>query len=141
MRITTKGRYALRMMIDVAENGNSTIKDVAERQGISRKFLEQIAQSLSKAGLLAGSRGHGGGYKLTRNPEDITALDVIEAVEGKIAVVSCLEDPDNQCERCGGCKTLPLWMGLKERVETYLRGVTIRDLMKSVPNPYSSKTM
>ena len=141
MHISTKGRYALRMMIDVAENGNSTIKDVAERQGISRKFLEQIALSLSKAGLLLGTRGHYGGYKLARDPKDITALDVIEAVEGKIAVVSCLEDPDNQCERCEGCKTLPLWMGLKERVETYLRGVTIRDLMKSVPNPYISKTV
>lgn len=131
MKITSKGRYALRVVMDLSENSPSSLMEISTRQGISKKYLEHIAAALNKAGLVTGTRGNNGGYRLIKDPGEITALDVIEAVEGPIAVVSCLEGPVNPCERSNECKTLPVWMGLKKRVKIYLGGVTIKDLIKN----------
>ncbi len=130
MKISTKGRYAVRMLADIAEHGTpyTTLSSVAERQGISKKYLEQIALQLHRAGLITGVRGFKGGYKLAIPPESITVLDILTAVEGSMAVVSCLEDEENRCSRCQGCKTLPVWKGLKERIEAYLGGITLADV-------------
>lgn len=136
MKISTKGRYAVRMLVDIAEHAPNhvTLKDVAERQGISKKYLEQIALRLQQERLVVGLRGFNGGYKLARDAGEITVLEVLQAVEGSMAVVECLEDEGNRCERCKGCKTLPVWMGLKQSVESYLGGITLKDVMgKQMP--------
>lgn len=131
MKISTKGRYAVRMLADIAEHGSpyTTLSSVAERQGISKKYLEQIAMHLQKTGMLAGVRGYKGGYKLARDAQSITVLEILQAVEGSMAVVECLEDSENRCERCQGCKTLPVWMGLKERIEVYLGSISLADVV------------
>lgn len=132
MKISTKGRYALRMMLDIAEHqddGFVALKDVARRQGISKKYLEQIALQLSQAGVLHAVRGHQGGYRLTREPAEYTALDVLRIAEGSLAPVTCLSQLPNPCERSAGCRTLPLWRGLESVVEGYLGGVSLQDLL------------
>ena len=131
MKISTKGRYAVRMLADIAEHGTpyTTLSKVAERQGISKKYLEQIAMRLQRVGLIIGVRGNNGGYRLAKEAESITVLDILTAVEGSMAVVSCLEDEENRCTRCQGCKTLPIWMGLKKEIESYLGGVTLKDVV------------
>ncbi len=131
MKISTKGRYALRVMIDLAERcGDGYIKltDIAERQDISEKYLEGILASMTKAGLLQGLRGKGGGYRLALSPDSITAGRVIREAEGTLAPVSCLEASPNNCPRAADCKTLPLWQGLEKTVNAYLDSVTIADL-------------
>ena len=135
MKISTKGRYAVRMLADIAEHGSpyTTLSKVAERQGISKKYLEQIAMHLQKTGMLAGVRGYKGGYRLARDAGEITVLEILQAVEGSMAVVACLEDEENRCERCRECKTLPIWTGLKERVEAYLGGITLKDVVATTP--------
>ncbi len=110
--ISTKGRYALRVMIDLAEQGKDEfvpLKDIAERQEISKKYLEIIVKDLVKAGLIKGSSGKGGGYKLCRNPSNYTAGEIIEAAEGPFLTVACLAGAKNECPRASNCKTLPLW--------------------------------
>ena len=132
MKISTKGRYALRMMLDIAEHqddGFVALKDVARRQGISKKYLEQIALQLSQAGVLHAVRGHQGGYRLTREPAEYTALDVLRIAEGSLAPVTCLSQFPNPCERSGSCRTLPLWRGLESVVEGYLGSVSLQDLL------------
>lgn len=132
MKISTKGRYALRMMLDIAEHqsdGFVALKDVARRQGISKKYLEQIALQLSQAGILHAVRGHQGGYRLMREPAGYTALDVLRIAEGSLAPVTCLSQTPNPCERSGFCRTLPLWRGLEQVVENYLGGVSLQDLL------------
>ena len=132
MKISTKGRYALRMMLDIAEHqddGFVALKDVARRQGISKKYLEQIALQLSQAGVLHAVRGHQGGYRLTREPAEYTALDVLRIAEGSLAPVTCLSQHPNPCERSGSCRTLPLWRGLESVVEGYLGSVSLQDLL------------
>ncbi|MBP5463761.1 MAG: Rrf2 family transcriptional regulator, partial [Treponema sp.] len=109
MKVSTRGRYALRFMIDLAQhNGSSyiTLKDVSQRQGISVKYLEQITSLLSKYGLLLSVRGPSGGYKLARKPEDYTAGEILRVTEGDLAPVACLAEPENTCPRKGGCPTL-----------------------------------
>ena len=132
LKISTKGRYALRMMVDIAENqtnGYVTLKDVASRQDISKKYLEQIALHLSQAGMLRAVRGYQGGYMLSRPVEQYRVDAVLEAVEGTLAPVSCLEHAPNECPRCGICKTLPLWQGLQRVVSEYLSGITLADII------------
>ncbi len=132
MKISTKGRYAIRMMLDIAENqgdGFVTLKDVAQRQGISKKYLEQIALQLSQTSALRAVRGHQGGYRLTRDPAEYTALDVLRIAEGSLAPVACLDQRPNLCPRRESCRTLPLWMGLDRTVEDYLGSVTLQDLL------------
>ena len=131
MKISTKGRYALRMMIDIAEHDNgewTTIKEISIRQGISIKYLEQIVTNLTRAGLLRSGRGPQGGYMLTKKPEQYTAGEIIRAIEGKLAPVACLEDETNLCERKDYCKTLGFWQGLYEATNKYVDSFTLKDL-------------
>ena len=133
MKISTKGRYALRMMIDIAQNqkdGYVTLKDVAERQEISKKYLEQIALHLSQAGMLRAVRGYLGGYMLTKPASEYTVNDILQIAEGSMAPVSCLEQSPNACQRCKKCETLPLWMELEKLIFNYLNGVTLEDLIE-----------
>lgn len=138
MKISTKGRYALRMMIDIAENqekGYVALKDIAIRQDISKKYLEQIALHLSQCGMLRAVRGYQGGYMLSRDAKDYTVTEILSAVEGTLAPVSCLESPVNTCPRREHCKTLPLWMNLDRRIQAYLSSVTLRDVVDgSIPD-------
>ena len=133
MRISTKGRYALRLMTDVAiygEKGNVSLKDVAERQNISMKYLEQIAGTLSKAGMLRSSRGAQGGYQLTRAPEEYRVGDILRLTEGDLAPVSCLECGAEPCERADSCRTLSMWSDFYQMIHNYFDGITLADLMK-----------
>ena len=132
MKISTKGRYALRMMLDIAQNqstGFVTLKDIAQRQAISKKYLEQIALQLSQASVLRAVRGHQGGYRLIREPSEYTALEVLRIAEGSLAPVACMDQSPNLCERCGACLTLPLWIGLDKVIENYLGSITLQDLL------------
>ncbi len=133
VKISTKGRYAIRMMIDIAENqkdGYVTLKDVALRQDISKKYLEQIALHLSQAGMLRAVRGYQGGYMLAKDPSEYTVHSVLQVVEGSMAPVSCLEQQPNSCERCHKCKTLPMWMELDKLIFDYLNGITLEDVIE-----------
>ncbi len=137
MKISTKGRYALRMLLDVAENqqdGTVTLKEISERQGISKKYLEQIALVLSQAGILRGARGHQGGYRLAVSPEKLSVAEIIRVTEGSLAPVACLEQQPNECERCGQCRTLFVWEGLDQAIVAYLEGITLQDVL-SHPHP------
>ena len=132
MKISTKGRYALRMLLDMAQHqqeGYVTLKDIAQRQAISKKYLEQIALILGQAGILHGVRGHQGGYRLVGKPADYTALEVLQAMEGSLAPVACLDQGDNLCSRRGECLTLPLWEGLDAVISNYLSGITLQDVL------------
>ena len=132
MKISTKGRYALRMMLDIAQNqgaGFVTLKDIAQRQAISKKYLEQIALQLSQANVLRAVRGHQGGYRLIREPAEYTALEILRIAEGSLAPVACMDQEPNLCERRGICLTLPLWMGLDQIIENYLSSVSLQDLL------------
>ncbi len=133
MKISTKGRYALRLLLDLASHaseGYIALRDIAERQGISKKYLEQIVPALHKAGILKTNRGYQGGYRLAREPEQITVCEVLRLTEGSLAPVSCAEgDPD--CPRVADCLTYPLWRGLYRTVTEYLEGITLRDLLPS----------
>ena len=136
MMISTRGRYALRVLADLAEQpGGSyiTLREIAERQEISEKYLESIVKLLVKAGLLDALRGKGGGYRLGRDPSEITVLEALHAAEGPLAPVACLEEGGKTCPRAGQCRTLPLWQGLDELVSSYLSRYTIRDIAS--PNP------
>ena len=131
MKISTKGHYALRMMIDLAEHqgeGFVSLKDIAARQGISKKYLEQIISSLKKAGYVKSLRGAQGGYMLARDPKTYTVGMILRLTEGSMKPVACLEDEPNQCDRAGECVTLRLWKMLDEAIEGVLDKVTLQDL-------------
>ena len=133
MMITTRGRYALRVMIDLAENSDGSylaMKEVAKRQGISLKYLERILPLLVDGGLVEGLRGKGGGYRLTREPEDYPVGEILRLTEGDLAPVPCLEKGARPCERAEGCKTLPLWKDLNDLVNGFLDSKTLADLMQ-----------
>lgn len=136
MMISTKGRYALRVMLDLANNNTGEyvpLKDIAKRQGISVKYLENILASLSRVGLVDAARGKGGGYRLSRPPEKYSAGEIIRLAEGGIASVACLKDDQNGCEKADQCLALPLWQGLDRVVDEYLEGVSLRDLLSGLP--------
>lgn len=129
MKISTKGRYALRMLIDLAENGNSgyvALKDIAERQGISKKYLEQIVPILSRGKILKTTRGFQGGYMLSAPPENFTVGQILRLTEGSLAPVACVECPTD-CERSNDCKTLCIWQGLNRVINEYLDNITLLD--------------
>ena len=131
MKISTKGRYALRIMVDLAQQHSNEfipLRDVSERQDISEKYAEMIVGLLSKTGFVFSSRGKGGGYKLARPPETITVAAILKAVEGSLAPVACLDIPNNVCPRAGNCVTLPMWRELERRIDKYLNSVTVADL-------------
>ncbi len=129
--ISTRGRYALRVMIDLTEHGSkdyTPLKEVAERQHISKKYLEAIMTSLSKAGLVDAVHGKGGGYRLNRKPEEYTIGEVLRVTEGDLAPVACVGSGGNHCQYAGECKTLPVWDKLNLLINGYLDGVTLADL-------------
>ncbi|MBR1613667.1 MAG: Rrf2 family transcriptional regulator [Succinivibrio sp.] len=137
MKISTKGRYALRLMIDLGEHQNAgyvTLKDIASRQNISKKYLEQIIPVLNKSGLLKTSRGFQGGYQLARAPKEYTVGEILRLTEGNLAPVSCLDCDVNNCERAGNCPTLNMWKGLYEVIIKYLESVTLQDLLDKQNN-------
>ena len=139
--ISTRGRYALRMMLDLAQNqgdGYVALRDIAVRQEISKKYLEQIIPLLNRAGLLQTTRGVQGGYRLTRRPEEYTVLDILEVTETGLAAVACLEKDAAQCPRCADCMILPVWQGLDKIIRDYLGGITLQDVLdrRNVGNDY-----
>ena len=132
MMISSRGRYALRVMIDLAEHGDGAylpMKEVAQRQDISLKYLEKIMPLLVASKLVEGIHGKGGGYRLTRLPEHYTMGEILRLTEGDLAPVACLEC-NGQCARTADCRTLPMWSELNRRINEYLDSVTIADLMK-----------
>ena len=133
MTISTKGRYALRIIIDLAENDNGTyipMKQVAQRQRLSLKYLEHILSILKQNNIVEGLHGKGGGYKLTRKPEEYTVGEILRIVEGDLAPVSCLECGATPCENAEHCRTLEMWKGLQKLIDEYFDGITIKDLMR-----------
>ncbi len=132
MKISTKGRYALRMLVDLAEHqgaGFVTLKDIANRQGISKKYLEQIVAVLNRDGILKTNRGYQGGYRLAQSPEHYTVGHILRLTEGSLAPVPCLEQPPYGCERSADCATLWIWQGLNDAICTYLDGITLQDIV------------
>ncbi len=133
MKISTKGRYALRMMLDLAEHqgdGYVALKDIAQRQGISKKYLEQIVPMLGRVDVLRTTRGYQGGYRLARTPQEYTVGEILCLTEGGLAPVACLDQHPNPCPRCGACATLPMWEGLERVIRDYLDGITLQDLLE-----------
>ena len=131
--ISTRGRYALRVMLDIAghqEEGFVPMKDVAARQGLSLKYLEQILPALTKNKIVEGIQGKGGGYRLVRKPEDYTIGEILRVTERDLAPVSCLSEGAAVCERRDACQTIEFWEGLNDVVNAYLDSKTLADLMK-----------
>ena len=134
MKISTKGRYALRTMLDLATQDKGRLvplKDVAYRQNITIKYLEQVMNLLSKAGYVRSVRGAGGGYRLAKDPSEYTVGDILRVAEGSLAPIACLEDDVNQCPRASECLTLPFWTGLAEVINNYVDSVTLEDLAQN----------
>ena len=132
MNVTSKGRYALRVMLDLAqhrEEGYISLKTIAERQGYSMKYLEMIVGSLKRAGLVASTRGKEGGYQLIRDPEDYTIGDILRCIEDNLAPVACIKAGSINCENAGGCMTVPMWKELDDITNAYLDGVSLQDLL------------
>lgn len=137
MKISTKGRYALRLMIDLAMYEGEEpvrIKDIAERQGISIKYLEQIVAVLNRGGLVKSVRGPQGGYRLAKEPSQYTVGMILRQIEGNLSPVPCLEDGVNQCDRSGICTTLYLWKKLDEAVNGVLDSVTLQEMIDNCPS-------
>ncbi len=131
MKISSRGRYALRFMIDLAQHTNGdavTLKEVSQRQEISVKYLEQIVTLLNRGGLIHSVRGNQGGYLLAREPKDYTIGDILRVVEGDLFPVACMENQPNQCARRAVCKTIRFWEGLYATVNQYVDSVTLEDL-------------
>ena len=132
MLISTKGRYALRIMIDLAEHQTDefiSLRGIAQRQEISEKYLESIISVLSKAGLVDGLRGKGGGYRLNRPAADYSVGQILRLTEGSLAPVTCLESEENPCPRASQCTTLPMWEKLDALINDYLDSVSLSDLL------------
>ncbi|MEG2037375.1 MAG: Rrf2 family transcriptional regulator [Ruthenibacterium sp.] len=132
MKVSTKGRYALRLMIDIAQQGGDrlvSLRDMALRQGISAKYAEQIVGQLSRAGFLKSTRGAQGGYQLARAPEEYTIGSILRLTEGNLAPVACLENAENACGRRDCCATLRFWQGLYRTVNEYTDQYTLADLI------------
>ena len=144
MKISTKGRYALRLLVDLAEHGNSgfvALKDIAERQNISKKYLEQIVPMLSRSNILRTTRGFQGGYMLARSPESITVGEILRLTEGSLAPVACLEHDPILCERSDSCATLPVWQGLYRVITEYLDGINLQDIVDGQRANYANDYM
>ena len=132
MNVTSKGRYALRVMIDLAQHpdeGFVSLKTVAERQGISMKYLEMIVSGLKRAELVESTRGKEGGYRLSREPADYTVEEILRSIEDNLAPVSCIRGGSIQCDRAAACQTIPMWKELDEITNAYLNTVTLEDLL------------
>lgn len=131
--VSTRGRYALRVIIDLAEHNSGSyipMKEIALRQGISLKYLEQIMPVLMKNKVIDGASGKGGGYKLNRPPEDYKVWDILTLTEGSLAPVACLDCDAEKCERESECRTLPMWKKYQEMTEDFFNNISVADLMK-----------
>ncbi len=140
MKISTKGRYSLRMLLDLAEHRNEgfiSLRDISERQGISKKYLEQIVSLLNHPDILRANRGNNGGYKLAKELDKYTVGQILRITEGGLSPVSCLADEVNQCERRECCKTLRVWQGLEKIINKYLDNITFQDILDSDIDEYS----
>ena len=140
MKISTKGRYALRLLLDLAEHqedGFVSLKDVAQRQEISKKYLEQIVALLNRPDILRTNRGFQGGYRLARSASEYTVGDVLRITEGGLEPVSCLENDPILCERADSCATLPIWQGLSKVINGYLDSITLQDILDQQREKYS----
>ncbi len=144
MKISTKGRYSLRMLLDLAEHqrdGYVALKDIAQRQGISKKYLEQIVPVLNKSDILRANRGFQGGYRLAKAPDQYTVGEILRLTEGSLAPVACLEHDPVECERNGDCATLPVWQGLYRVINEYLDGITLQDILDQQKQRYDNDYM
>ena len=131
MKISTRGRYAIRVLVDMVEHDNGgfiPLKDIVKRQDVSQKYLESIMLLLSKSDIVEGVHGKGGGYRLKKSPEELTVGEILRVTEGSLAPVACLEDNAEICERAGSCKTLPMWREFYALVNEFFDGKTIKDL-------------
>ena len=141
MKISTKGRYALRMLLDLAEHqsdGFIALKEIAERQNISKKYLEQIVPILNKTNILHTNRGFQGGYRLAQHPSKYTVGTILRLTEGSLTPVACLDSDPIQCERSAECLTLPVWKGLNKVINDYLDSITLQDMLDWQKDKYTN---
>ena len=137
MRVSTKGRYALRIMIDLAEHNTGEyipLKDISARQGITIKYMEQIIPQLNKAGYLKSLRGNGGGYRLAKSPESYVVGDILRVMEGPLSPVACIDGDEVDCQRGQACQTVWFWYGLKDVVDKYVNSFTLADFLSKETN-------
>ena len=137
MIVSTKGRYALRVMLSFAQRGGDEyvpLKEIAEAEGISQKYLESIMTILSKAGFVDAVHGKGGGYRLNRKPEAYTVGSILKLTEGSLAAVSCTSQGASACSRTTCCQTLPMWERLEKMIDEFFEGITLADLLKEGKN-------
>ena len=133
MKISTKGRYALQMLLDLAEHwggGFISLKEIANRQNISKLYLEQIVSILNTSNILRAERGKRGGYMLAREPSKCTVGEILLLTEGSLAPVACLDDEVNRCDKASYCKTISMWQGLEKAINNYLDSVTLQDMLE-----------
>ena len=136
MKFSTKSRYALRLMAELARYAPGTtvsLKEISERQNLSLKYLEQIVTPLARMGLVKSERGSQGGYRLTKAPADYTAGEILRAIEGSVAPIPCLGSETNECPMSDQCFTLPFWAGLDDVINQYIDSVTLEQLAQSLP--------
>lgn len=141
MKISTKGRYALRMLLDLAEHqadGYISLKDIAERQNISKKYLEQIVPIFNRSDILKTNRGYQGGYMLAKSPDKYTVGMILRLTEGSLSPVPCVGEDPVECERSNECATLPVWKGLYKVVNEYLDGITLQDILDQQRQRYAN---
>ena len=141
MKISTKGRYALRMLLDLAEHqdkGYIALKDIAERQHISKKYLEQIVPIFNRVNYLKTNRGYQGGYMLAKNPDQYTVGAILRLTEGTLSPVPCVEEDPITCDRSANCPTLPVWRGLYHVINEYLDGITLQDILDQQRERYAN---
>ena len=143
MIVSTKGRYALRVMVCLAQQGQEEfvpLKEIAENEHISQKYLESIMTTLSKAGFVDAVHGKGGGYRLNRAPEEYTVGSILKLTEGSLATVSCTSQGPSACGRATCCRTLPMWERLDAMVEEFFEGITLKDLMEEEKTAHTGNT-
>lgn len=141
MKISTKGRYALRMLLDLAQHQNDgyvALKDIAERQNISKKYLEQIVPVFNKSNILRTNRGFQGGYRLAKAPDKYTVGEILRLTEGSLAPVACLDNDPIECDRSNACPTLPVWQGLYKVINEYLDSITLQDILDGEAAKYDN---
>ena len=143
MKISTRGRYALRLMLDLAlhEGEYVSIKSISQRQEISSKYLEQIIISLTKSGFVKGLRGPQGGYMLSRTPEEYTIGMILELMEGELVPVACMEDNPNKCSRSESCVTLDVWKQINDAISNVVDNITLADLVRNHAEKNSQKML